>query len=84
LSLPERFKRVKKLEFALKIAETDFAKKQIEKSSTKKQATQLMADEDGIIELRYRLILERAEYLALKEITPDCIEPLRTEPPESS
>jgi hypothetical protein len=76
LSLPERFKRIQKLELALTDAEADFEQKQTVKSRTKKQETQLMADEDGVIELRYRLVLERAEYLALKDITPDYLEPL--------
>jgi hypothetical protein len=76
LSLPERFKRVRELEEALKNAEEDFERKQAVKSRTKKQGTQLVADEDGIIELRYRLSLERAEYWAQKEITPDYVEPV--------
>jgi hypothetical protein len=79
LSLPERFKRIKRLELSLKNAETDLARKQTKKSRTKKQATQRVADEDGIIELRYRLVLERAEYLAQKEISPDYVEPLASE-----
>jgi hypothetical protein len=74
LSLPERFERVRELEEALKKAEEAFERKQAAKSRTKKQETQLVADEDGIIELRYRLSLERAEYWAQKEISPDYVE----------
>jgi hypothetical protein len=78
LSLPERFERIQKLEMALKNAEAGFGNKQTAKPLTKKQEAQRIADEDGIIELRYRLVLERAEYLALKEITPDYVEPVST------
>lgn len=74
LSLPERFKRVRELEQDLIIAQVDFDRKRAMKNRTKAQETQLVADEDGIIELRCRLVLERAEYLTLKEITPDYVE----------
>ena len=74
LSLPERFRRIRKLEQTLRDAEADFERKRVMKNRTKKQETQLVADEDGIVELRCRYVLERAEYLALKEITPDYIE----------
>jgi hypothetical protein len=75
LSLPERLKRIRDLERTLKNAEAEFERKRAVKARTKKQETQLVADEDGIIELRCRFVLERAEYLALKEITPDYVEP---------
>jgi hypothetical protein len=75
LSLPERFKRLQKLEMTLKNAEAGIEKTAGNKARTKKQETQLLADEDGIIELRCRLALERTEYLAQKEITPDYEEP---------
>jgi|ERR1700678_3547445 hypothetical protein len=75
LSLPERFKRIRKLEQALRDAEADFERKRAMKTRTKTQDTQIIADEDGIVELRCRYVLERAEYLALKEITPDYVEP---------
>ena len=74
LSLPERYKRIQELEFALKNADAEFQRKQAVKKRTKQQERQLLADEDGIIELRDRLKLERAEYLNLKEITPDFVE----------
>ena len=74
LSLPERFKRVRDLEDTLRNMEAEFERKRTNKNRTKKQETQLVADEDGIIELRCRFVLERAEYLALKEISPDYIE----------
>lgn len=70
-----RFQRVRELERALKTAQAGFDSKKAAKTSTKKQETQLVADEDGIIELRSRLVMERAEYLAQKEITPDYVEP---------
>jgi hypothetical protein len=54
LSLPERFRRIHELELALKSAEADVVEKTSNKARTKKQETQLLADEDGIIELRYR------------------------------
>jgi hypothetical protein len=76
LSLPERFRRIRELELAIKNAQTDVEKKTSNKARTKKQETQLVADEDGIIELRCRLALERTEYLALKEISPDYVDPL--------
>jgi hypothetical protein len=75
LSLPERFARIQKLESTLKNAQAGVEKNRNNKARTKKQDTQLMTDEDGIIELRCRLALERTEYLALKEITPDYAEP---------
>jgi hypothetical protein len=71
LSLPERYKRIRELELVLKTAEGFFEQKQAAKAGTKKQETQLLADEDGIVELRCRLALERTEYLAQKEISPD-------------
>jgi tmRNA-binding protein len=74
LSLPERYTRIQELEWALKNAEVEFQRKQAMKKRTKQQERQLLADEDGIIELRDRLKLERAEYLNLKEISPDYIE----------
>jgi hypothetical protein len=74
LSLPERYKRIQDLELALKNAEAAFQEKRAAKRRTKQQERQLLADEDGIIELRDRLKLERAEYLNLKEISPDYIE----------
>jgi hypothetical protein len=55
-------------------AEADFERKQAIKDRTKKQEFHLIADENRMIELRYRLNLERAEYLAQKEITPDYME----------
>lgn len=75
LSLPERFKRIQQLELALTNAQADVEAKSSNQARDKKQDAQLMADEDGIIELRCRLALERTEYLALKEITPDYVEP---------
>lgn len=74
LPLPDRYKRIQQLELDLKNAEVAFEWKCAVKTRSKQQETQLLADEDGIIELRNRLALERAEYLALKEITPDYIE----------
>jgi hypothetical protein len=75
LSLPERFARIQKLESTLKSAKAGVEKSSNNKARTKQQETQLMADEDGIVELRCRLALERTEYLALKEISPDYVEP---------
>jgi len=74
LPLPDRYKRIQQLELDLKNAEVAFESKCAVKTRTKQQETQLLADEDGIIELRNRLGLERAEYLALKEISPDYVE----------
>jgi hypothetical protein len=74
LSLPERYKRIQELELALKNADADFQRKRAVKKRTKQQERQLLADKDGTIELRDRLTLESAEYLALKEISPDYIE----------
>ncbi len=74
LSLPERYTRIQELEWALKNAEVEFQRKQAMKKRTKQQERQLLADEDGIIDLRDRLKLELAEYLNLKDISPDYIE----------
>jgi hypothetical protein len=75
-SLPERYQHLRELEKALKDAEAEFERKQKKQGRTKRQEGQLLADQDGIIELRYRIGLERAEYLAQKEITPDYVEPI--------
>jgi hypothetical protein len=74
LSLPERHTRIQELEWALKNAEAELQRKRAVKRRTKQQERQLLADEDGTIELRDRLKLERAEYLNLREITPDFVE----------
>jgi hypothetical protein len=74
-SLPERDHHLRELENALREAEVDFERKQKKQGRTKRQEGQLLADQDGIIELRYRIDLERAEYLPQKEITPDYVEP---------
>jgi hypothetical protein len=44
-------------------------------SRTEKQKRAVLADEDGLIELKCRLALERSEYLTRKEITPDFEKP---------
>jgi hypothetical protein len=76
LSLSDRWKRLRHLTVKLQKAEASLEKKQIAKSErTKKQAREILADEDGVIELRYRFKLEETEYLNLKAITPDYEEP---------
>jgi hypothetical protein len=75
LSLPERYQHLRELETAPREAEAEFERRQKKQGRTQKQEAQLLADQDGIIELRYRIGLERAEYLAQKEITPDYVEP---------
>jgi hypothetical protein len=70
LSLPERFKRLQALMLKIQRLEQSIANKK-SGSVTRKQTRGILADEDGLIELKYRLTLERGEYLALKEITPD-------------
>jgi|ERR1700722_11892614 len=74
LSLPDRYRRIQELELALKNAQADLERKRALKSRTKRQERQLLADEDEIVELRRQLTLERAEFLALKEISPDFVE----------
>ena len=74
LSLQVRYRRIQELELTLKNAEADLERNRALKGRTKKQERQLLADEDGVVELRRQLTLERAEYLALKEISPDFVE----------
>jgi hypothetical protein len=76
LSLSDRWKRLQDLTVKLQKGETSLEKKQSGKTErTKKREREILADEDGLIELRYRLQLEKTEYLALKKITPDHEEP---------
>jgi hypothetical protein len=74
LSMTERYKRLQKLEFEIQKMEKSLANKR-SGSRTKKQKRALLADEDGLIELKSRLALERSEYLTREEITPDFEEP---------
>lgn len=75
--MPERFKRLQKLELKIQKTEELFAKKR-SGSQTKKQKRAILAAEDGLIELKCRLALERTEYLTRKAITPDFEEPTGT------
>jgi hypothetical protein len=70
LSLPERFKRLQKLKLEIQKMEDSLVNKR-SGSQTEKQKRAILADEDGLIELKCRLALERSEYLTRKEITPD-------------
>jgi hypothetical protein len=74
LSMPERYKRLQKLEFEIQKMEKSLANKR-SGSQTEKQKRAILADEDGLIELKCRLALERSEYLTRKAITPDFKEP---------
>ena len=74
LSMPERFKRLQKLELEIKKMEESLANKR-SGSQTEKRKRAILADEDGLIELQCRLALERSEYLTRKAITPDFEEP---------
>jgi hypothetical protein len=76
LSLSERWTRLQDLAFKLRRAEASLEKRLNAKSErTKKQEREILADEDGVIELKYRFKLEETEYLNLKAITPDYEEP---------
>ena len=70
LSMPERFKRLQKLGLEIQKMVKFLADKRT-CSETEKQRGAILAAQDGLIELKCRLALERAEYLTLKEITPD-------------
>jgi hypothetical protein len=74
LSMPERYKRLQRLEFEIQKMEKSLANKR-SGSHTEKQKRAILADEDGLIELKCRLAVERSEYLTRKEITPDFDEP---------
>jgi hypothetical protein len=74
LSLPERFKRLLDLTLRIQMLEESNSNKK-SGSRTQKQRRGILADEDGLIELKRRFTLEKAEYLAIKEITPDYEEP---------
>ena len=74
LSMPERFKRLQKLELEIQKMEKFLANKR-SGSQTEKQKRAILADQDGLIELKCRFALERSEYLTRKEITPDFEEP---------
>jgi uncharacterized protein YyaL (SSP411 family) len=75
LSLPERWKRLKDLEAKLQEARESLEKNREKKKKSQVEDRAILADENGVIELRCRLSLERSEYLSLKEITPDWEEP---------
>ena len=47
-------------------------------SQSEKQKRAIVADEDGLIELKCHLTLERSEYLTRRAITPDFEEPAGT------
>jgi hypothetical protein len=70
---------------AKKLTETEAAleKKRSVRDRNKKQQRELIAQEDGVIELKYRLKLEKVEYLNLKMITPDFEEVSDARPNES-
>jgi hypothetical protein len=74
LSMPERYKRLQKLEFEIQKMEKSLANKRND-CQTEKQRRAVLAEEDGLIELKCRLALERSEYLTRKEITPDFEKP---------
>jgi len=74
LSMPERFKRLQNLKLEIQKMEKFLANKR-SGSQTEKQRRAMLADEDGLIELKCRFALERSEYLTRKEITPDFEEP---------
>lgn len=74
LSMPERFERLQRLELKIQKTEELLAKTR-SGSQTEKQKRAILAAEDGLIELKCRLALERTEYLARKAITPDFEEP---------
>ena len=74
LSMPERFKRLQKLRLEIQKMETFLANKR-NGCQTAKEKRAILADRDGLIELKCRFALERSEYLARKEITPDFVEP---------
>jgi hypothetical protein len=77
LSMTERFERLQNLELEIQEMEKRLANKR-SGSETEKQKRAILADEDGLIELKCRFALERAEYLTRKEITPDYQEPVAT------
>lgn len=78
LTLPERFGSIQVLKAEVEKAEVALAQKQTKSERTQKQERQIMADEDGLIELKHRLQLEEAEYRTMKSITPDFEEPSQT------
>ena len=74
LSLGERFERLQNLKVEIQKMEESLANKRSD-SQTEQQKRAILADEDGLIELKCRFALERSEYLARKAITPDFREP---------
>jgi hypothetical protein len=74
LSLPERFKRLQKLKLEIEKMEKFLANKRSD-PQTEQQKRAILADQDGLIELKCRFALERSQYLTRKEITPDFEEP---------
>jgi hypothetical protein len=77
LSMTERFRRLRKLDLEIYKVEKVLANKR-SASQTEEQKRSILAKEDGLIELKCRFALERAEYLTRKEITPDFEEPATT------
>ena len=75
LSLSERWKSIQELKAKLVKAEATLAKKRAKTERTPKEDRGIVADEDGIFELKYRLKLEESEYKSQKAISPDFVEP---------
>jgi hypothetical protein len=72
LSLVERATQMADLAKQIEQAEQELGKKRASSiAMTQRKRVALLADEDGLIELKYRLGLERSEYLVRKSITPD-------------
>jgi hypothetical protein len=74
LSMPERYRRLQKLEFEIQKMGKSLAIREAVRVP-EKQKRAILADEDGLIELKCCLALERSEYLTSKEITPEFEEP---------
>jgi hypothetical protein len=72
LSLAERAAQMADLTKQIEQAEKALGKRRTSSvAMTQRKRVALLADEDGLIELKYRLRLERSEYLVQKSITPD-------------
>ncbi len=72
LPLAERAARVADLTQQIQHAERALEKKRASAAAmTQKKRVALLADEDGLMELKHRLALEKSEYLVQKSITPD-------------
>lgn len=72
LSLAERAAQMEDLTRQIEVTEKALAKKRMSSvAMNQRKRVALLVEEDGLIELKHRLGLEKSEYLVQRSITPD-------------